>query len=193
MIYLVRHGQTDWNLIKKTQGQLDIPLNETGRVEAQKSAELLMGKNINQIISSDLKRTVETAHIINRHLGVPMQFDERLRELNYGSLQGTFNQNISPETWKRFNYYPEEFQAEDLYAFYMRIKSFFDDLDDSKNTLVVTHGGTIRMMMLYAKNKIGFERSEFVELYTTMKIKNASVFEWDRNNDEIQPVSGDEK
>ena len=188
MIYIVRHGQTDWNLIKKTQGQLDIPLNETGRVEAQKSGELLAGKNIDKIISSDLKRTVETAHIINRYLGVPIQFDERLRELNYGSLQGRLNKEITPETWQRFNHYPEEFQSEDLQCFYARVKSFFDDLDDSKNTLIVTHGGTIRMMMLYARNHKSFERSEFVELYTTMKIKNASVFEWDRGNGEFQPV-----
>ena len=64
MIFLVRHGQTDWNIEHKTQGQLDIPLNNEGRREAQMCAERLKSLQINQMIASDLSRAAETAKII---------------------------------------------------------------------------------------------------------------------------------
>ena len=192
MIYLVRHGQTDWNLIKKIQGQLDIPLNETGKIQADEAGRLLSTIKARKIISSDLTRTKQTAEIINRYLSLPLTFDSRLRELNYGDLEGVVATSVSREEWHTFNFEPEKMHAEDLKDFYNRVKSFFDELED-EDVVIVTHGGTLRMAMIIAQNKPVFNREEFVRLYQTLKIKNASVFEWDRNNDEIQPVRGDEK
>lgn len=187
MIYLVRHGQTDWNVIKKTQGQFDIPLNETGKIQADEAGRLLSTIKARKIISSDLTRTKQTAEIINRYLSLPLTFDSRLRELNYGDLEGVVATSVSQEEWHTFNFEPEKMHAEDLKDFYNRVKSFFDELED-EDVVIVTHGGTLRMAMIIAQNKPVFNREEFVHLYQTLKIKNASVFEWDRNNDEIQPV-----
>lgn len=192
MIYLVRHGQTDWNLIKKIQGQLDIPLNETGKMQADEAGRLLSTIRARKIISSDLSRTKQTAEIINRYLSLPLTFDSKLRELNYGDLEGVVATSVSQEEWHTFNFEPEKMHAEDLKDFYNRVKSFFDELE-YEDVVIVTHGGTLRMAMIIAQNKPVFNREEFVHLYQTLKIKNASVFEWDRNNDEIQPVSGNEK
>ena len=65
MIYLVRHGQTDWNIEKKTQGHTDIPLNGTGKRQAEELAEKIADLKIDRIISSDLLRARETAEIMN--------------------------------------------------------------------------------------------------------------------------------
>lgn len=67
MIYLVRHGQTDWNIEHRIQGQTDVPLNATGRAQAVELSEKLSNFNIQKIISSDLSRAKETAEIINRN------------------------------------------------------------------------------------------------------------------------------
>ena len=84
MIYLVRHGQTDWNIEKKTQGHTDIPLNENGRKQAQILAQSISNLKIDRIISSDLLRAKETAEIINERFGNNISLDERIREINYG-------------------------------------------------------------------------------------------------------------
>ena len=68
MIYLLRHGQTDWNLERKIQGHLDMALNETGRKEALICLDKIVSLNIDNIISSDLVRAKETAQIINEKL-----------------------------------------------------------------------------------------------------------------------------
>ena len=65
MIYLVRHGQTDWNLKKKLQGHTDISLNESGRMQAREIAEKISKCKITRIICSDLARAKETAEIID--------------------------------------------------------------------------------------------------------------------------------
>ncbi len=64
MIYIVRHGQTDWNVKGIYQGRIDIPLNETGREQARKTKKELEGIKFDKVFSSPLKRALETAQII---------------------------------------------------------------------------------------------------------------------------------
>ena len=80
MIYLIRHGQTDWNIVHRIQGHLDIPLNDTGRAEVKARAKQLESLRIDQIISSDLSRAKETAHIIGKNL-TPNTEHEKHRDL----------------------------------------------------------------------------------------------------------------
>ncbi|GAP20385.1 histidine phosphatase family protein [Leptolinea tardivitalis] len=87
-IWLVRHGQTDWNLEGRLQGQLDVPLNETGLKQAQSLAETLRGKPFSAIYSSDLMRARQTAEIIARVVNLPITFDKRLREISQGQVEG---------------------------------------------------------------------------------------------------------
>ena len=67
-IFLTRHGQTDWNVIERLQGQTDIELNDEGRQQAEETGELIKDENIDLIITSPLKRAKETAEIIKRFI-----------------------------------------------------------------------------------------------------------------------------
>ena len=187
MFYLVRHGQTDWNLAHKIQGYLDIPLNATGRKEAEICRELLTSVPLDQIISSDLSRAMQTAAIINESLSLPITYDSRLRELNMGDLQGLVKDDISDESWDLLNHNPHKIHAESLEEYYLRAKSFFNDIDHTKNTLIVTHGGFIRITKFLADHPQTFDQDEFERTYLAFKIKNTAVFEWN-GADLFQPL-----
>ncbi len=88
-IYLIRHGETDWNLIGKVQGREDIPLNNTGKSQAKKCAIALQNTGIKTIISSPLARAVQTANIIaSTHDGMEVIIDEDLIERDFGEMSG---------------------------------------------------------------------------------------------------------
>lgn len=88
-ICLVRHGQTDWNLQLIIQGREDNPLNDTGRKQAECSAEFLSNEKWDVIISSPLVRAYETAQIIAKKVGVStIHLDERLIERDFGQASG---------------------------------------------------------------------------------------------------------
>ena len=88
MIYLIRHGQTNWNAERKIQGQTDIPLNQIGQQQAKDVSEEISKLKIDKIFSSDLLRARETAEIINEKIGAKIEYDKRLREVNYGNYEG---------------------------------------------------------------------------------------------------------
>ena len=87
-IYLIRHGQTDWNKEGRFQGHLDVPLNELGRKQAEALIKPLGLINIQAVLSSDLKRAQETAAIIAQALGIPLTHTKDLREAHLGQAQG---------------------------------------------------------------------------------------------------------
>jgi len=89
-LYIFRHGQTAWNAEHRMQGQiaLPIPLTEQGMEDAKSIAPLLINKNIELIISSDLLRAKQTAETVASALKLPLEFDSRLRETNFGDAQG---------------------------------------------------------------------------------------------------------
>lgn len=185
MIYLVRHGQTDWNVAKKTQGHTDIPLNDSGKKEAELIAKKFSSISISKIISSDLIRARETAEIINVRTRCPLITDVRLREINYGVLEGIERNKLPPDIWDTFNNEPDKLNAESMTNVYSRIKSFFDELDDQKNILIVTHGGALRMIMHYAECRNTFMKGRYDELFKNTTIKNASVFQWEKSQSTI--------
>ena len=86
--WFLRHGETDWNAQNLSQGNVDIPLNETGLAQARSAALLLRGKGIKQIITSPLSRARVTADHAAAELGLPVQIDEGLREVAFGVMEG---------------------------------------------------------------------------------------------------------
>ena len=86
--YFIRHGQTDWNAANRIQGATDIPLNDQGREQAVHAAMAVMKQPIDLIVSSDLSRAMETAMLIQKPLGVPLVVEPRVRERNFGILEG---------------------------------------------------------------------------------------------------------
>jgi len=87
-LYLVRHGETDWNLQGRWQGQADVALNDHGRQQAQQSAVKLAAIPLEAIYSSDLSRAAETARAIGRVNPAPLVLEPRLREIHQGEWQG---------------------------------------------------------------------------------------------------------
>jgi alpha-ribazole phosphatase len=103
-LVLVRHGQTDWNLEGRYQGQTDLPLNKTGRAQARKLAEQLAGQPFEAIYSSDLKRAHETASLIAKKLGLTVRVEWKLREVNLGQWEGMLVKDIIaqyPTEWEQ--------------------------------------------------------------------------------------------
>jgi broad specificity phosphatase PhoE len=87
-LYLIRHGETPWNVEGRYQGQLDPPLNNHGRQQAQATATKLAPLGFDAIYSSDLARASQTAEALTALTGLPVQLDSRLREINQGDWQG---------------------------------------------------------------------------------------------------------
>lgn len=87
-IIAIRHGETTWNVDTRIQGQLDIPLNETGRRQASRLAAALRDEPIKAIYASDLARAWETAHYLGRALDLSVTKEEGLRERGFGDFEG---------------------------------------------------------------------------------------------------------
>lgn len=87
-LVLLRHGQTEWNAGSRMQGQLDTDLTELGRQQAIAAAEVLAKRQPLHIVSSDLRRALDTATALGDRSGLPVHVDERLRETHLGDWQG---------------------------------------------------------------------------------------------------------
>jgi glucosyl-3-phosphoglycerate phosphatase len=159
-VLLVRHGQTDWNVERRWQGQSGPRLNAVGRAQARAVAHRLREAELGaaEIVSSDLERADETGRAIADVLGLRMRHDRRLRELDVGSWSGFTHDEIAardPEAvapWGRGD--DAAFGgAETLRDLRGRVLSFLDDLVELGNgrpsgtertVIAVTHGGVIR-------------------------------------------------
>jgi broad specificity phosphatase PhoE len=98
LLFLFRHGETDWNREGRLQGQTDTPLNATGLAQAQALTERLRGHRLDAVVSSDLARAWTTAQIVAEGLGVPLIREPGLREAQIGEAEGLF----WPEVKSRF-------------------------------------------------------------------------------------------
>jgi probable phosphoglycerate mutase len=92
---IVRHGESEWNRIHRYQGQLDAPLSELGRQQADALAEHLRAHSLDLIITSPLQRAAYTAQVIaQHHPGVPFETDDALLEIHHGEWQGKYADEI---------------------------------------------------------------------------------------------------
>lgn len=102
-VYLVRHGETQWNAERRIQGQSDSPLTEKGKQQAQQVAERVKALGITHIIASDLGRTRQTAEIIAGVCSCDIIPEPRLRELDMGVLERRHIDSLTEEEegWRR--------------------------------------------------------------------------------------------
>lgn len=87
-VILVRHGETEWNVLHRFQGSTDVPLNDTGRLQAGFARNGLAGTELAAIYTSPLQRAVETAEIIRGERDIPVHLTEGLREMGVGEWEG---------------------------------------------------------------------------------------------------------
>ncbi len=145
-LLLTRHGQTDWNVAGKVQGQTDIELNETGVIQAKVVGEKLSNEKIDVIISSPLKRAKKTAELIRGNRDIPILIDERITERSFGEHEGKTREEFNfSEIWnyKLNKQYKEAESVRDLFT---RVKGFLNKIKEEyndKTVLIVTHGGVI--------------------------------------------------
>ena len=140
---LVRHGSTDWSDAGRLNGHTDAPLNERGRRQARELAAELAAAAFDGIWSSDLRRATETAELA---VGGATT-DRRLRELDFGDLEGMTWEQLSPSVQQALLAF-EGFRApagEGTADLRDRVRGFLAELPDGDH-LVFTHGGVIRLL-----------------------------------------------
>ena len=107
MIYLTRHGQTDWNVQKKVMGRCDVPLNEKGLEQAEETRKKLLDEDIDLIICSPLIRARKTAEVINKGRNIKIIYDDRLIERDFGEFEGKEIKDFDFHSY--WNYYKNEY------------------------------------------------------------------------------------
>jgi probable phosphoglycerate mutase len=158
-MYLVRHGETDWNVQKKIQGQTDIPLNKTGELQAKELAGKFKDITLDLAFSSDLLRAERTAEIIALEHKLAVQTTNALRERNFGIYEGkpsdiffTYLKVIEAMSHEeRFKHKIDE-STENDEMFVSRIITFLRETavaNPGKNILMATHGGVLHVLLVH--------------------------------------------
>jgi probable phosphoglycerate mutase len=157
-LYYLRHGETDWNLARRYQGQRDIPLNATGRAQAAHNGGVLAGvlgveAGTLAYVASPLARAKETMEIVRRELGLPAagySTDNRLKEIHYGHWEGHLFDDvptIDPDgfTARQANAWDWQPDGGESYrALSDRVMAWLTDVD--RDCVVVAHGGVSRAL-----------------------------------------------
>ena len=160
-IYLIRHGETEWNLQQRYQGQQDIPLNETGIKQAQSVAEKLNGRTFTALYSSDLIRAVQTAQAISNKVNLPIITYPALREINQGVWEGKFIKDVLDSNAEQVRaVYQNPYSArkpggESIAEVAERVYTCLDQLaekHDQGTIIVVSHGLAIATILCKVRN-----------------------------------------
>jgi probable phosphoglycerate mutase len=151
-VLAIRHGETAWNVDGRIQGQLDVPLNETGRWQVHRLALAVAEEDIAAVYSSDLLRALETAQAVARGSGDPVVTDTGLRERGFGTFEGMSYAEINerwPDMGERWRRRDPTFGApggETLNEFYARsiaTASRLAALHPGQTIALVSHGGVM--------------------------------------------------
>lgn len=158
-LYIIRHGETDWNKDKRLQGQSDTELNEYGIELAKITSDALKNIEFDYIFSSPLKRAYRTAEILKRDRNVDIVTDNRLKEIGFGINEGV----PASEVTEDFHYFfdaPEKYVpaegGETYEQLCARSRDFIDSViiplsekEPQSNVLITAHGALNKSMMIY--------------------------------------------
>ncbi len=163
-LIIVRHGETEYNVMRRLQGWTDIPLNDNGLAQADKVAHRLRDEKVSAIYSSDLQRAHVTAAKIGKLLGLTPHKRRNLREDTLGLLEGWAWEKepdvVKQRLWdererakKSGDIHWREHQGDSTHSHTQRVKKFFKEIENKHiddTVIVVTHGGTMnRIMEIY--------------------------------------------
>ncbi len=151
MLYIIRHGRKDWNVLHRLQGRTDIPLNDEGRQMAEAARTEYRDVHFDICFCSPLIRAKETAEILLKDRNIPILTDERLVEMGFGSYEGLENSFQIPDCpINELFFHPENYTsppggAESLDSLFARTGEFLRErvdplLEEGKDVLIVGHG-----------------------------------------------------
>jgi probable phosphoglycerate mutase len=159
-LYLIRHGETDWNIVKRLQGATDIPLNENGEALARETAEGLKDIPFDMVFTSPLRRAYRTAEIVKGNREIPLIIEERIREICFGDYEGLVSKSegysIPDPDFKFFftktDCYKTPPNGEPMESLLERTNEFLEELKKredlkDKTILVSTHGAAVRALL----------------------------------------------
>ncbi len=184
-IYVVRHGETQWNREEIFRGRKDIPLNDYGLIQADRAGKFLSGEDIDIIYASPLTRTVQTAKaIIKYKKGLKMVTDNALIDMDFGIWEGMSLRDVEAKFPEEFNIWkstPHRWvikDAERLKDIRKRINGFLKTLKGYNNVVLVTHRVICKIIIMTA---LGLPLNRFWKI----KIDPASVSMIKKENDYI--------
>ncbi|WP_144525806.1 histidine phosphatase family protein [Bacillus pumilus] len=160
-ICLVRHGETDWNAAKRIQGRTDIPLNDTGKWQAEQTGLYLKDAHWDVVISSPLTRAKETAHLILKHIDAPLVIMDDFIERDYGDAEGMSfeeRQKLFPD--KQYpNMEPLETIQDRMVEGIEKVREAYPN----QQVLIVAHGAAIHALLTtLADEHLGLENTRLV-------------------------------
>lgn len=154
-LYLVRHGETEWNRKHRIQGSTDIPLNDTGRSQAERTGRLLARREWDGIYSSPLARAFETATIVANALGLGLpEAVPELAERNYGEAEGLTGREIARK-YPGSTPVPGRESREAVAARVMPALERIAAAEPHRRVIVATHGAVIRTVLLAVNASVG--------------------------------------
>ncbi|MCL2678868.1 MAG: histidine phosphatase family protein [Dehalococcoidia bacterium] len=151
-LFLIRHGETAYNLQRRYQGRTDVPLNDVGLGQAVALSRRLSAEPLDKIYASNLTRAVDTARIIASGKGIEVIARENLAEIDFGGLEGLTYEEITacyPE-WQPGGFDFTSYGGESLERLAGRMKNFIDEISGhlaESNIAVVAHAGCLRVML----------------------------------------------
>ncbi|MCW2926042.1 MAG: fructose-2,6-bisphosphatase [Thermoleophilia bacterium] len=154
-LYLVRHAQSTWNAAGRWQGQADPPLSELGRGQARLLGEHFPETDVTHVFASDLVRAHETAKPIAARFGLEIELDRDLREIDVGTWSGSTRDEIAARdapSLERYFQGQRGWEGGETYEEHEircdRAVARLDAIEDAGSVIAVTHGGTLRAMVL---------------------------------------------
>ena len=157
ILYLLRHGETDWDAKERVQGVSDAALNKKGLQPSYDVAEKLANEHIETIYASDFKRAKKTGDIVSARLDLPIHYTKRLREMNFGKAEGVKKSDLQakfPYIYQAFNdiknperydmKYPNGESIGEVQQRFMKLVNKLLD-DGRKSVLLVTHRTLVRI------------------------------------------------
>ena len=181
LIYLVRHGETDWNRERRIQGSTDIPLNDTGRDQAATTGDLLASRRWDGVYASPLARAYETGAIIARRLGLPEPgVVPDLAERRYGQAEGLTGDEIDAR-FPGETPVPGRESREEVAARTLPALVTLAEQHPGESIVVVSHGGVIRTILMAVAPDAPFE-----------PIRNGSVHSFRHTDGTIDLISFDD-